>query len=430
MAAGSFTLISMFGVLCPLVGAQDSTTEIHSSAVQAIAREDDSEAMKLLRRRVDDDPKNKTYLFELADAQRHAGESGAALQTVDELLALDPANEAAVILKAEVLLERKDWEAVIRTLAASASFSESYANSHLLAEAYLRSGQLVEAAWFYEKAVRLKPDALEDLVALGRLHLRRELPALAVRALKSALALAGDDPQVHYLLASAYHQAGRPLGRVQVLPISQAILGNTHEDWYVLEAVDDQPNRFRVCPSDSAIYHLQKAIELGVDEADVHLLNADIWFNANEYERARDAYEIIEATLPAGRLAGYHYRYGVTLYWLGDLEGFQRHVETAGQLNPKSYESKLLEMHTLMADQYCIRGDLDRFIHHLQRAIEVAPRSVELRYKLGNALFEAERRAEALDQWQVVLQLHPHHPDRKRLLGYLKDRDLETNPEP
>lgn len=430
MAAGRFTLISMLGLLCPLAGAQDSATDIHSSAVQALAREDYLEAIKLLRRLVDDDPRNRAYLYELADVQRHAGQPDAALQTIDKLLALDPENEPAVILKAEVLLERDDWEAVIRTLTASAPSSESYAISHLLAEAYLRSGQLVEAAWFYEKAVRLKPEVLEDLVALGRLHLRRELPALAVRALNSALALAAGNPQVHYLLASAYHQAGRPLGRVRVLPISQAILGHTHEDWYVLEAVDDQPNRFRVCPSDSAIYHLQKAIELGVDEADVHLLNADIWFDANEYERARDAYEIIEATIPADRLAGYHYRYGVALYWLGDLEGFQQHVETAGKLNPKSYESKLLEMHTLMADQYCIRGDLDRFIHHLQRAIEAAPRSVDLRYKLGNALFEAERRAEALAQWQAVLQLHPHHPDRERLLGYLNDRELETEPEP
>ncbi len=430
MAAGSFTLISMLGLLCPLAGAQDSATEIHSSAAQAIAREDYSEAMKLLRRLVDADPQNRAYLYELADVQRHANQSDAALQTVDELLALDPANEPAVILKAEVLLKRDDWEAVIRTLTASASFSESYAISHLFAEAYLRSGQLVEAAWYYEKAVRLKPEVLEDLIALGRLHLRRELPALAVRALNSALALAGDDPQVHFLLARAYHQAGRPLGRVQVLPISQAIMGNTHENWYVLEAVDGQPDRFRVCPSDSAIYHLQKAIELGVDEADVHLLNADIWFNANEYERARDAYEIIEATIPASRLAGYHYRYGVTLYWLGDLEGFQRHAETAGKLDPKSYEPKLLEMHTLMADQYCIRGDLERFIHHLERAIEVAPRSVELRYKLGNALFEAQRRAEALAQWQAVLQLHPHHPDRERLLGHLNDRDQEPERKP
>ena len=338
MAAGSFTLISILGLLCPLAGAQDS------------------------------------------------------------------ANEPAVILQAEVLSKQDDWEAVIRTLAPSASFSDSYEISHLLAEAYLRSGQLVEAAWFLEKAVRLKPEALEDLVALGRLHLRRELPALAVRALNSALALAADDAQVHYLLARAYHRAGRPLGRVQVLPISQAIMGQTYEGWYVLEAVEDQPNRFRVCPSDSAIYHLQKAIELGMDEANVHLLNADIWFNANEYERARDAYEIIEATLPASRLAGYHYRYGSTLYWL--------------------------EMHTLMADQYCIRGDLERFIHHLQQAIEAAPRAVDLRYKLGNALFEAERHAEALAQWQIVLQLHPHHPDRERLLGYLNDRDLETKPAP
>jgi tetratricopeptide (TPR) repeat protein len=430
MAAGSFTLISILALLCPLAGAQDSATEIHSFVVQARARSDYSEAIKLLRRLIDDDPKNKTYLYELTDVQRHAGLSDAALQTVDELLALDPANEPAVILKAEVLLGRDDWEAAIRALTVSASFSDSYEISHMLAESYLASGQLVEAAWFYEKVVRLKPEVLEDLVALGRLHLRRELPALAVRALKSALALAGDDPQVHYLLARAYQQAGRPLGRIRVLPLSQAIMGNTHGDWYVLEAVDDQPNHFHVCPSDSAIYHVQKAIELGVNEADVHLLSADIWFNANEYERARDSYETIEATLPASQSAGYHYRYGVTLYWLGDLEGFQRHVETAGNVDPKSYEPKRLEMHTLMADQYCIRGDLDRFIHHLEQAIEVAPRSVDLRYKLGNALFEAQQRAAALAQWQAVLQLHPNHPDRERLLKYLNDRDLEPEPKP
>ena len=220
MAAGSFTLISMLALLCPLAGAQDSATEIHSSVVQARARSDYSEAIELLRRLIDDDPKNKTYLYELADVQRHAGQSDAALQTVDELLALDPANEPAVILKAEVLLARDDREAAIRALTVSGSFSDSYEISHMLAESYLASGQLVEAAWFYEKVVRLKPEVLEDFVALGRLHLRRELPALAVRALNSALALAGDDPQIHYLLARAYQQAGRPLGRIRVLPRS------------------------------------------------------------------------------------------------------------------------------------------------------------------------------------------------------------------
>ena len=154
------------------------------------------------------------------------------------------------------------------------------------------------------------------------------------------------------------------------------------------------------------------------------LLHADIWFSAHEYARARDIYETIEAAVPKPRAAEYHYRYGLTLYWLDDLQGFQKHIEIAGEIDPEGYGPKLLEAHTLLADRYCVRGDLERYIHHLELAVKAAPRSVELHYKLGNALNEAGRRGEAASHWQVVLQLEPYHEDRERLLKLLNYADV------
>ncbi len=433
------TAIVILALICPPTWAQDSPARLRHSAMQALADHDYQEAERLLQTLAAENPRNVSYLFDLTEAQRQLGKIDEALETLGGLLKIDPHHEPAVTLTARILAEKGDWQGIIKLLAPQATSTESYHLSHLLAEAYRQTNQLLEAAWYYDRAIRLNPEAVQDFVELAKLHLRRGLPALAVRALESALALAVEDlptldthsaGQVHYLLAKAYHQAGRPLGKIEIMPVARAIPGNLHGEWYVLEAVEDQPNRYRVCPSNSAIYHLHKAFALGFDEPGIHLLSADIWFNANQYERARDIYEMIQAAVPTENLADYHYRYGMTLYWLDDLQGFQQHIETASELDPQTYKPKLLEAHTLLADRFCIHGNLDQYIRHLELGLEAAPRSVELRYKLGNALHEADRRGEAAAHWQAVLQLDPHHPDRERLLKLLNYEDLASPPQP
>lgn len=411
--------------LWPAPQSQPPVSHASESAIQALADGDYVRAEGLLRTLVASDTQNTGYLLDLASTQRQLNKIDQALETIARLLKIDSHNLPGTILLARISADSNDWDTVVMLLDPLATPEASYDISHLLAEAYRRLEQSVEAAWYYEQAIRLNPLVLGDYLELAKLHLQRDLPALAVRALESALARFRDDAQTHYLLAKAYHRAGRPVGKIEIRDLDQAIPGNIRGNWYVLEVDRDRLNRYQVCPANSAIYHLHKALALGCDEPDIHLLNADIWFNANDYVRAREIYEMIEGAVPEALLPDYHYRFGTTLFWLDDLAGFQEHAEAASKLDPQRYRPKLLEAHTMLADRYCLRGDLDQYIRHLELAIEAAPRSAELRYKLGNALNEAERRGEAAAHWQVVLQLEPFHPDRERLLELLNYQDLD-----
>ena len=430
MSVQLFILLALVTSACLTGLDQEAPGPLHVSAMQALADRNYSRAETLLKDLLAEHPRDGRYLEHLADVQQELGRTDQALQTLATLLDIQPQHESAAMKSAGIMVERGDWEAVIRVLRPLSIASQSYELVHTLADAYHRLDRPIEASWYFDRAVRLNSAAVEDCTKLAELHLARDLPALAVRALQSALPFAGDEPQLHYLLAKAFHQAGRPLGKVQIMPIPQAIPGNISGRWYVLEAVEDHPGRYRVCPSDSAIYHLHRALDLGLEQADVHLLLADIWFSANLYTRARDIYETIESAVPQLRLAEYHYRYGMTLYWQDDLQGFLKHIELAGGIDPEHYKHKLLEAHTLLAERYCIRGDLERYIHHLELAVNEAPRTTELRYKLGNALNEAGRRGEAASHWQVVLQLQPYHEDRQRLLRLLNYADVELGENP
>lgn len=419
-----FLLISL--PLWPAPQVQPPAAHTRESALQAVADGDYARAEGLLHTLVAGDPKNTDFLMDLARTQRQLDKVDQALETIARLLKIDPHNLPGTILLARISADGNDWDTVVMLLDPLATPEASYDISQLLAEAYRRLEQPVEAAWYYEQAIRSNPVVLADYWELAKLHLQRDLPALAVRTLEAALTRFRDDAQTHYLLAKAYHLAGRPLGKIEIRDLDQAIPGNIQGKWYVLEVDGDRPAHCQVCPANSAIYHLHKALVLGCDEPDIHLLNADIWFNANDYVRAREIYEMIEDAVPKALLPDYHYRFGKTLFWLDDLAGFQNHVEAASKLDPQRYKPKLLEAHTMLADRYCLRGNLEQYIRHLELAIEAAPRSAGLRYKLGNALHEAERRGEAAAHWQVVLQLEPFHPDRERLLELLNYQDLDS----
>lgn len=414
---------------CSAALADHPSAEQSESPSQEAANDQARESEARLRRLLGQNPRNVLHLYELAQAQRRLGNAAEALETINQLLEVDPGHEPGLIFLAELLAERQDWPAVIRLLQPLGSTSESYDVSHRLAEAYDQLGKQVEAAWYYDKAVRLNPLAMDDYRELARLHLKRGLPALAVRVLETALKHNDARPRLHALLAEAYNQAGRPVGRIEIAPLTRAIPGQIHAEWFVLEGIEDQENTYRVCPSDSAVYHLHRAYQLGLNDASIQLLEADIWLNARLFGRARDIYELIEAIVHPEELPGYHYRFGQTLFGLDDLDGFQQHLQTAARLDPQAYKPKLLEADIMLADRYCIQGNLAGYVQHLESAVRQSPRSVELRYKLGNALLEADRRGEAGAHLQVVLQLDPFHPDRERLLRLLNYQDLES-PQP
>lgn len=382
-----------------------------------------------LQRVVEADPHNANHLMELARAYHSNLDAVHALEIIRQIYELGAATEDVRLLHAEILSLQEDWINVIRVLSPIAGSTESYDICHLLADAYRRRNNLIDASWYYEQAVRLRPAALEDLKQLASIHLKRGLPALAIRALESAIEQGHVTAQIHFELAQAYYAAGRVLGKPRIEVLRDAIAGTTYKQWYVFRAIPGQPDRYEVCASNCAIYHLQRAFELNLEDPAGYLLNADIWFKAQRFEQARDIYEAIEELVPRQQLGAYHFRYGMTLLALGDPQGLETHLQQALQLDPASISPKALEAYVKIADFYCLRGNLERTITYLKRASAEAPRSAELRYRLANALMEADRPAEARVHYLATLQLEPLHHDRERMLKIIGQEGQVQIPE-
>lgn len=404
----------------PCLAAPAVLSGERQAAAAALAAGRFDEAAVLLRKLLSQQAEDAGLWQDLARAEEGAGRTDAALEAWTQALALQPGNTTAAAGAGRMLAAREDWNRVVLLLEPLAESARTADLEHLLGQAQRRLGRAREAAWHYTRAVRLDPQRFEDHLQLAELHLEQRAPAAAVGVLEEARALRPNDAGVEFLLARAYHQAGRSLGRIEIVPLPEAIPETTSGRWYVMEPSPDQPGRFVVCPQNSGIYHLQRAFELGADAPAVHLLHADIWFDAGRYEKARKIYEAIEPLLGAADLPGYHERFGRTLLALDDLDGFENHMLQAVELAPKTYKPMLGDAYQELAQRYCLRGDIEQYISCLERAVKEHPESAALRYKLGNACAEARRMPQAREAWFKTLELDPQHPDKERLLELLK----------
>ena len=73
-----------------------------------------------------------------------------------------------------------------------------------------------------------------------------------------------------------------------------------------------------------------------------------------------------------------------------------------------------------MADQYNEAGNLDKYIEYLGKAVGESPLTASLHLKLGNAYEEARRLDKAIEQWRMVLDIEPDHPQRTQLLNLIE----------
>ncbi len=403
------------------IAAQEVTpAQRHQHALAALNRRDYTTAIATLTELVAAFPERQDWPVDLSRAYQRSGDLRAARAVLERVLEDDPLAADAAVLLAEMLAEGGRWDEIVALLEPLAISGGGFAVHHALAVAFEHLERPVDASWHYTRSTELNPAAVEDWRALATMHLRRGLPALAVRALEQVLVIEEGDSATHTMLARAYLAAGRAVGKLSIAALADVRVGSTCRDqdrqWYIHSAIEDEPNRFVVCPSNSAIYHIQRARETGADRAAVDLLEADIWFDAQELPRARALYRALETHPVVTRQAGYHERYARTLLELNDPVGYEKHMLAAVQLDAETYEPRLAEVYEALAQRYCLRGELDKYIQYLRSAVRESPRSSELHHKLAEGLAEAGRMAEAARHWQVTLQLEPDHPDRAALL--------------
>ena len=401
--------------------AELTAAQHYDKGRDALFRGKYDEAIAALKEAVAADAKQTSYRLYLARAYRYAGEAEESEKLLSEILAQAPDHVEAGQLLAEVYYSREKWEEVTKTLEPLLKYRHDYPTYHLLAEAAYNLDDHDKARKYYREAIKLNSESAPDHYQLGNIYLAENRFALAARSYESALRLGLDSVVLDYKIASAYFNLRNYFGQISEAHVKSGKPGTISGKLYLIEAVPGKSDVFRVAPERSAVYHIARAIEGGLgDRADTQMLLANIYLNARRYHQAYDMYKALEGKVPEEDSALYAYYYAQSAFGVGDYDEYIAHLKTATELDPEAYRSVLVDGYTQVADRYNQAGKLSKYIEYLALAVDQSPQNASLHLKLANALEEARQYDAAVQQWRLVLDLEPEHPQRTRLLNLIR----------
>ena len=335
-------------------------------------------------------------------------------------------NQQIAIALARYYLVDGDYRRVITTLRPNPKkepLDTQTSTWCLLGQAYLHTGELSQARQCAAQALAQDPRTAHAYLIQGAVHARLGQHALALVAYEKAAQLGHDEPQLDVLMAESYMALGNYIGPLSMQRVLGGQTGQMYEGFYLVESVDKQPDRFYAAPRQSALYHIQRALQAGLDEPRVHLLHGQIWLAAGKYDQALEVFAQLEPKakqLPVSEQGRFYHDYAEAYLHRGEPTRFLELFQKAVAVDRQTFEPQLAQAYRSCADYYGAAGDLAHFIHFLKLALEHDPVDVELHYRLANALYEAGRRREAGKHWRITLELAPNHPDRHRMLNLMR----------
>ena len=115
---------------------------------------------------------------------------------------------------------------------------------------------------------------------------------------------------------------------------------------------------------------------------------------------------------------------GLVLYEMGrEAEAEDSFRRAAASLSPSSnglaapIAARLANQHAELAEAYAEAGALDRAVEQYERALELGPGFVDLRYRMARLLLESGRSLEAREALEEVLRSRPNFVDAAAALG-------------
>jgi len=366
------------------------------------------------------DPTKSSYRLLLAKAHKFAGNSAESTALLEQILKENPEHVEAAVELGDILAAAKDWKRIVTTLEPLLKFKHDYPLYHLLAEAYYQQENLNKARKFYEEAVRLNPRSGDDFYQLANIYLMQNRFAKAAEAYEKAAALGIDTGVLHFKLASAYFNLRNYLGRVTTAEVLGGAVGRIKDDLYLVDPVPGRKDTFYVAGPKSAVYQVAKARAMGIDVPQIEFLTANIWLNARRFAKADAIYKAMEKKVAKADRGLFWFYWAQTALGLDDYDGYLARLNKAIEAEPDLYKPTLADAYITVAARYQQRGDTKKYIAYLEKAVSTNPLSAGLHLTLGDALWQANRRAEAAERYRLVLELQPDHPQRVRLLNRIR----------
>ncbi|MDA0282215.1 MAG: tetratricopeptide repeat protein [Planctomycetota bacterium] len=398
-----------------------SAEELYNKGRDALFRGKYEDAITSLKEAVAADGNQTTYRLYLARAYRYAKQPEQSETLLAEILKQAPDHVEAGQLLAEVYYSREKWKDVTQTLERLLKYRHDYPTYHLLAEAAYNQNDHENARKYYREAIKLNPDSGPDHYQLGNIYLAENRFALAARSYETSLRLGLDSVVLHYKLASAYFNLRNYFGRISEATVKAGEPGTISGNLYLIERVPGQKDVFRVAPERSAVFHIERAIEGGLGErADTQMLLANVYLNARRFDRAYEMYGKLRDMVPEEDAALYAFYFAQSAFGVRKYDEYLNQLHEAVKLEPEAYRSALVDGYLQVADRYNQGGQLNKYIDHLALAVDQSPQTTSLHLKLATAYEEARKYEDAVQQWRLVLDLEPEHPDRTRLLNLIR----------
>jgi tetratricopeptide (TPR) repeat protein len=180
--------------------------------------------------------------------------------------------------------------------------------------------------------------------------------------------------------------------------------------------------RFAVQDYYGTVHLLEEIVAGGRAFADVHHLLGVSLSLLGQPERALTEFSRALELNPRYLEALIHQ--GLVLYEMGrDAEAEDSFRRASASLSPASnglpapIAARLANQHAELAEAYAEAGSLDRAVEQYQRALELGPGFVDLRYRMARVLLESGRSLEAREALEEVLRTRPNFVDASAALG-------------
>jgi tetratricopeptide (TPR) repeat protein len=284
-----------------------------------------------------------------------------------------------------------------------------------LADISSQQGRLDEAIAHFQKALAIRPDSDETLVALGVAFFHHGQVDQAIACYQKALAIQSDCAEAHYNLGVAFSQLGR---------LDEAI---AHYQKALKTRADHAEMRnnlglafFHQGRMGEAITQYQKALEIEPDDADAHYNLGLAFCQQGRLDAAMAQYQKALETKPA--FAQAHTELGLAFFQLGRMDDAILHFQKALEIKPD-----FAQAHLNLGAAFLQLDRADEAIAHFQKAAEIQPNLAAAQENLGMALLKKGSVREAISHFQKVLQIDPVNPKVENELAWLLATSTEAS---
>lgn len=329
------------------------------------------------------------------------------------------------LLRAQLAVLRRDWEAVVRWLAPREP--RLGVDGRLQwAAALVRMGQSEEAEKVVQRALRRFPQDISLLLESVDIALLRGQLATARQRCAAAAEMGAPRGAVLAREARAWFGLRNVLGKTQLCAVSGGRIGQMTAQG-VIFAVGVEEGQCRVAPPESALYAIRAALDAGQDEPANWVMFARCLHVAGQSAAGWSVLDgRMQQLLSAPDAAVLSGAADVAL-GAGSLEAYLQLIEAAATCSEADAMNIRFEAFKRLAELYNLRGDETMSLAFLKRASELRPEDLSIRLGLADAMWVAGDKVLACDHYRLVLAEGADPAARRRILKRLAEfAELET----